>query len=307
MLIMVLNILILLIIPFPFIGLIQRTKSWWAGRQGPSITQFFFDLLRLMRKGIIRSWATSFIFQIGPIIQLAAVLAAALLVPMLSGRSIMGIPGGFILFSYLLGLSKFMAVLTAMDSGSSFEGMGSNREALFNILVEPAFFILLAGFATLNPGLEFHELIRILHTLNWSHGLIAGLSALTFFLLLLIEGCRVPIDDPNTHLELTMIHEVMILDNSGPDLAILHYASALKMVVFSSLIATILIPVELSTPLTIILYLVMLGIIPILIGTIESLTARIRMTRLPQFLFILTSFSLIILSVLYLVEFGGLQ
>lgn len=305
--IILLNLLILIGFPFIFIGLIQRTKSWWAGRQGPSILQFFYDIMKLLKKGSVRSRVTSFIFQIGPIIQLACIIMAAMMVPMLHGLCFWGLPGGFILFSYLLGLNKFMSILTAMDSGSSFEGMGANREAVFNILVEPVFFILLAGFATLNPGLNFTDLFKILHSFNWSYYLIGGLSALTFFLLLLIEGCRVPIDDPDTHLELTMIHEVMILDNSGPDLAFLHYASALKMVIFSSLIATILLPLNLTDLTSGLIYLMVLCLIPVVIGTIESVMARIRMTHLPQFLFILTSFSLVILSVLYLIKFGGLQ
>ena len=148
-----------------------------------------------------------------------------------------------------MGLGKFFSLLAALDTGSSFEGMGASREACFSTIVEPAFFIMIASIAALSQNYTFYNFKYILNNAGVYGYLIIALAAITLFIMLLIEGCRVPVDDPTTHLELTMIHEVMILDNSGVDLGLITWASAIKIFLFEALIANLIIPINLPLAL----------------------------------------------------------
>ena len=150
---------------------------------------------------------------------------------LLSGSAIVNIPVGLIVFAYILGLGKFFALISAMDTGSSFEGMGASREACFTSIVEPAFFMVIGSIMALTGNYTFDALGKILSSAGTYGILIIVFTALVLFIMLLTEGSRVPVDDPATHLELTMIHEVMILDNSGVDLALMTWASGMKMVI----------------------------------------------------------------------------
>ena len=303
----ILNIILILVLPFLFLGTINRVKSIWAGRQGPSIIQPLFDFLKLLRKGEVISTATTFIFRMAPSVNLAAVLLAAMLVPLAGGRSIVSFEGDFILFAYVLGLGKFFTVTAALDTGSSFEGMGASREATFGSLVEPAFFLILGSLCLLTGTTSFQEMLVL------SHGggdlsiplLLLCIGAL--FIMLLTEGSRVPVDDPNTHLELTMIHEVMILDNSGPDLAFIMYGAALKMVVITALIAAMMIPQGMSAVLSVIVIVSVEFITAIVIGCIESVMARFRMSHVSQLLFFMSAMAVIIFSTIVLIKSGGLR
>ena len=302
-----LNILIIIFFPFVFLGIITKVKAFWAGRIGPSIIQPFFDFMKLMRKGEVVSSSTSFIFTISPSLILATIVIASLTVPMAGHRSIISFNGDFILFAYILSLGKFFSIISALDTGSSFEGMGASREATISTLVEPAFFIILSVFSLIAGKLSFASLFGILNYHNLIYLLIIALSVIIFFIMMLTEGCRVPIDDPNTHLELTMIHEVMILDNSGVDLGFLFYANGMKLVVFGSIIADLLIPASLNLGLSILCFITVLVCLSILIGIIESLIARLRLNHILQFIFLMTSFSLIVLSVIVLSFNGGIK
>ena len=291
-----LNIIVLLTAPFLFIGIINKTKAFWAGRQGASIFQPFYDFTKLLKKGEVISKTTSFIFNIAPSLTLASAVFAGLLVPIINHRAILSFEGSFILFAYILALGKFFSLISAMDTGSSFEGMGASREASFSTLVEPAFFIIISSIIALSGNYSFKSLALILKNSGSLGYLIIALSVLSLFIMMLIEGCRVPVDDPNTHLELTMIHEVMILDNSGPDLAFILYGSSMKMIIFVSLIANLIIPANSGLFYSVLLFAGIIFAIAILIGTIESTLARLRMTHVFEFIFIMSSISLIILS-----------
>nr|HPN13977.1 NADH-quinone oxidoreductase subunit H [Spirochaetota bacterium] len=237
----IINIALLFILPFLFLGLINRVKSIWAGRRGPSIIQPFRDFMRLMKKGEVISTTASFVFRIAPSVNFAAVIAAGLIVPMAGGKSIISFEADFILFAYLLAAGKFLTVAGAMDTGSAFEGMGASREVTFSALVEPAFFVIIASLSLISGGLSFDKIFSVAHNASVAY-LVLPLGVIALFIMLLTEGCRVPVDDPNTHLELTMIHEVMVLDNSGPDMGFIVYAAAMKMVVIGSIIANLIIP-----------------------------------------------------------------
>lgn len=286
--------LLLLILPFLFVGLINKTKAIISGRKGASIFQPYFDFVKLMKKGVVISDTTSFIFQIAPSINLACMILAGLLL------CVFHFEGDFILFAYTLALGKFFTVIAAMDTGSSFEGMGASREVSYTSLVEPAFFIIISSICALGKVYSFESLYKILSFDHKMVVLIVILSVIVLFLMILIEGSRTPVDDPTTHLELTMIHEVMVLDNSGVDLGFIIYANALKMMLFTTLIASIV------TPYCICGYIAEIFIVAVLIGIIESVSARLRLTHIIEYTFVLITIALIIMALTLLTLYGGM-
>ena len=305
MIMKLINLIILLFVPFLMMGLIKKTKSFWGGRKGPSIMQPWFDFVRLMKKDFVISNTTSAVFKITPVITFASVIFAGLFVPLASGSAIVNIPVGLIVFAYILGLGKFFALISAMDTGSSFEGMGASREACFTSIVEPAFFMVIGSIMALTGNYTFDSLGKILSSAGTYGILIIVFTALVLFIMLLTEGSRVPVDDPATHLELTMIHEVMILDNSGSDLAFLTWANGIKMLLISSLIAYMVIPSNVSDFVGVLLYLGVIALLSVIIGTVESSMARIRMSHVFEFVFIMSSLALIVLSLVIVRMFGG--
>ena len=183
--------------------------------------------------------------------------------------------------------------------------MGASREACFSTIVEPAFFITLASIGALSQNYTFASFKTILLNAGGYGYLLIALVAFTLFVMLIIEGCRVPVDDPTTHLELTMIHEVMVLDNSGPDLALINWASAIKMFLFSSLISNLILPQNQNLWISSILFLLIMASVSILIGTIESAMARFRMTHVFEFIFIMTIMSLLVLALVTYKLYGN--
>jgi formate hydrogenlyase subunit 4 len=305
MIMKILNLIIILFVPFIMMGLIKKTKAFWAGKKGSSILQPLFDTIRLFKKDFVISKTTSVVFKIAPVITFATVLFAAMFVPLANGSALVNVEVGLIIFAYTLGLGKFAALISAMDTGSSFEGMGASREACFTSIVEPAFFMVIASIMALTGNFTFDSLSMITANAGGYGVLISVFAVVVLFIMLLIEGSRVPVDDPATHLELTMIHEVMILDNSGSDLALFSWANGIKMLLISSLIANIIIPSSLSDWLNVLLYLLIVFGISIIIGTIESGMARIRMSHVFEFIFIMSSLALVVLSLVIARMFGG--
>ena len=305
MAIKILNILIVLFVPFLMLGVIKKTKAFWGGRYGASVFQPLYDFIKLMKKDFVISKTTSGVFRITPVIVIASVLFAALFVPLASSSAIINMEAGFIVFAYILSFSKFFSLISAMDTGSSFEGMGASREACFTTIVEPAFFMLLASIMALSGNYTFDSLGKIIENAGGYGVLICIFAVLVLFIMILTEGSRVPVDDPATHLELTMIHEVMILDNSASDLALISWANGIKMLLLSSLIAAIVIPQGLPAGLSVLAYLALMFVISVIIGTIESATARIRMSHVFEFIFVMSSFALIVLSLVVARMFGG--
>lgn len=295
-LIIILNILILLIGPFFVIGIIKKTKAFLTGRKGVSIFQPLYDFLKLFKKNRVISSSTSFVFSIAPAIILVSAIFAGLFAPMIKAISIIEIQGAFIVFAYILGLGKFFALISAMDTASSFEGMGASREACFTTIVEPAFFIILASIILLSGNLTFQSIALLLEGAGAFGVLVVILATIALFIMLLTECSRVPVDDPTTHLELTMIHEVMILDNSGVDFAFLTWAAGIKMVIFASLITNLILPLDLSLITSIFAFLGMLALIAIIIGIVEAGIARLRMSHIFEFVFVMSSFALVIAS-----------
>lgn len=286
--------LLLLILPLLFIGVINKTKALISGRKGASIFQPYFDVFKLMKKGLVISETTSFIFQLAPSINLACMIMSGLLL------CVFHFEGDFILFAYILALGKFFTVIAAMDTGSSFEGMGASREVSYTSLVEPAFFIIISSICAIRHIYSFESLSKILLFNHKIWVLIVVLTAIALFLMILIEGSRTPVDDPTTHLELTMIHEAMVLDNSGVDLGFILYANALKMMLFVTLIAS------LTTSKSILGYILEIFVIAVIIGIIESISARLRLTHIIEYTFVLITIALIIMALALLTLYGGL-
>ena len=259
------------------VGLVNKTKAVFAGRCGSSVFQLYFDLFKLMKKGTVRSTNATWIFAIAPLVGITATVAAATLFPLGGAEASVSFTGDVILFFYLLGAARFFTVLAARDVASAFPDMGSAHEVQFSALVEAIVFALIAflalmthdatltGFLTATAGEEAAAAVPLI------------LAAVAAFLVMLSENCRVPFDDPETHLELTMIHEAMILDYSGPDLALILYTASLKLWLFSAFVVMLVFPIPVFTPLFYVATLAM-GLV---IGAVESSMARMRFTRTP--------------------------
>ncbi len=304
MIIKILNIILLLIMPFIMTGIIRKTKAFWGARYGASIFQPFYDFIKLMKKDSIFSSSTTLLFKIAPVISFVCIIFASLFTPMLMGEAIINLPFGLIIFAYALGLSKFVSLLASMETASSFEGMGSSREACFTTIIEPAFFIVIASIMALSKIYTFDSLNFII-TSSGSLGILIILFAVAcLFIMLVVEGARVPVDDPATHLELTMIHEVMILDNCSQELAIISYSAWAKMFLISSLIATIILPMHLTFWAALGSFIGVMILISIIIGTIESAIARLRMSHVFEFVFVMSSLALVTASLVALKLYG---
>ncbi len=270
-----------LALPPMLLSIIAKTKAWFGGRDGPPWLQPYYDLMKLLRKGVVYSRTTTWVFRAGPIVNLAALLCAATLIPVFSDDTLLGFGGDVILIAYLLALGRMLTVLAAMDTGSSFEGMGASREVTFGTMSEPALFLSFVVLALATKSLSLAEMLGAPLQAAWGDVAPAMLLVVAALLIVLLtETCRVPVDDPATHLELTMIHEVMVLDHSGPDFAYITYAAALKFLLLGSILVHAALPhaswaLWIDAPLRV----VELAVLAMLVGVIESSLARLRLQR----------------------------
>ncbi len=275
-----------------------RIKALVAGRRGPGLLQPYRDLGKLLRKGAVYSRTTSLVFRLGPVVGLAAVALALLLVPM-GGPAPVSFGADPIAFVALLALARFATVLAALDTGSSFEGMGASRELFFGALTEAALLPVLLVLVRAVGKVSLTGMLGAGLSGAWSaHGAALGLAALALFVGLLAENARIPVDDPATHLELTMVHEVMVLDHGGPDLALIEYGAALKLWASSALLASLVLPLRGAWAPALVLAGVLA--IAVAIGLVESAMARLRMSRVPQLLVgaaVLAAFALVLVAV----------
>ncbi|MEZ5020826.1 MAG: NADH-quinone oxidoreductase subunit H [Bacteroidales bacterium] len=282
-----------------FPGIILRTKSIASGRRGPGIFQPLKDLAVLFRKGSVFSNTAGIIFRIAPSVTLVTVTGAMLLLPFAEQKAVISFEGDFILFAYLLALGKFFMILGALDTGSSFEGMGASREALFSMLAEPAFFILLSTFAMFTGYTSFSVIFNHFFITGNDYVLIYSIiGAYLLVQIAMVENSRLPVDDPKTHLELTMIHEVMILDHSGFDKALIHIGTWLKFALYGSLIYNLVVPAGWNVFLQTGLFLGVQGLFAAVIGFTESFRARNKMNKNPKFILTLSAVALIAFMVI---------
>jgi formate hydrogenlyase subunit 4 len=293
---------VLLALTFPplLLGVIGKTKALFAGRVGPPLLQPYYDLIKLLRKGSVISTTTTWVFRAGPVVGLVTAVLAVLLIPLANSSAPISFTGDLILLAYLLGLGRFFTASAALDTGSSFEGMGAAREVTFACLAEPAFFLGLLVLAKLSGSLQLATMLGTSLAPHWlTTGASLALVLLSWFIVLLAENSRIPFDDPNTHLELTMIHEVMVLDHSGPALGMILYGAALKLFIFGALVVRLALP--LATGSALLDWPVFVGgmlVFAVAIGVVESTMARLRLTHVPVLLVaacLLSGFSVILL------------
>jgi len=281
------------------LGVINRTKAAFAGRTGAPLFQPYYDLFRLLRKGTVFSRTTTWIFRAGPIVTLAATLAAALFIPLGNHAPPLSFNGDMILFVYLLALGRFFTAAAALDTGSSFEGMGAAREVTFSCLAEPVVLITLLVLSRLSGSFSLAGILTHSSTMLWlTSGASLILLVAGLFMVLLAENCRIPFDDPTTHLELTMIHEVLVLDHSGPAFGMITYGAALKLYVLSAFFLHVALPLRDANPyLDWFVFVASMILLAIAIGVVESCMARLRLTRVPQMLLaacIMSAFAMVL-------------
>ena len=308
-LVIVQTIVLLAVSPF-IVGLIRKVKARLQLRRGAGVFQPYLDLAKLFRKQPVVSSTTSWIFTATPYILFASTLAAGLLVPVFVSQTPLNFAGNIIALVYLLALGTFFLILAGLDAGSVFGGMGSSREAIVASLTEPA--MILSIFAIALTA-ESTNLSTIVHKTALLEGIVTDpsphlMALAALFIVAIAETGRVPVDNPATHLELTMIHEAMILEYSGRYLALVEWAAGLKLLVFLTLIANVFAPWGIATsvePATLgiglVTYLAKVSALAVLIGVIESMFAKLRLFRVTDLLgvaFILALLGLVFFYVL---------
>ncbi|MBP7926550.1 MAG: NADH-quinone oxidoreductase subunit H [Desulfobulbus sp.] len=284
-------------------GVILKVKALFAGKTGPPLLIRWYTLIKLLRKGSVYSDSTGFVFRLGPVAGCATALLALLFFPFAGLPPLLSFTGDIIVVLYALGLGRFCTVLAALDTASPFEGMGAAREVFFASLAEIGLFVVLILFHRMGGGLSLAGWFAGPQAISLAgtQGALLLLVVVALFLLLLAENSRVPVDDPATHLELTMIHEVMILDHSGPDLALIEFGAHCRLLFSACLVASLLRPTLAAGPLANgLVFVGLLVLVYAAVGVTESITARLRMNLVPKF--ILTSFALVFFAIILTME-----
>ncbi|HET6701784.1 MAG TPA: NADH-quinone oxidoreductase subunit H [Gemmatimonadaceae bacterium] len=265
-------------------GVVSRTRAIMAGRRGPPLWQLYADLWKLARRGVVYSTTTTWMFRLAPVMLVATTIVAASLLPLDGRGSLLRFAGDAVAFAYLLALGRFVLVLAALDTGSSFEGMGASREVTFASFVEPGLFIAVTALAVMAHDLSLSAMLGAAPRPT-DATTVSVMVAASVFMLALAECSRVPVDDPATHLELTMVHEVMVLDHSGPDLAMILYANALKLALFAGIIVNVVLPQpRVGGWLGIAVLLGSVIAVGIAVGIVESVMARLRLPKVPLYI-----------------------
>jgi formate hydrogenlyase subunit 4 len=290
---------VLLVSPL-LLGVIQRTKARMAGRRGAPLLQPWYDLVKLLRKDVVLSRTITWVFMAGPAVAVVTSALASLLVPFGERVAPFSFAGDLILFAYLFGLGRFFTIAAALDTGSSFEGMGGAREATFSALAEPALLLALLVLVMLRGSFTLSGLVAGASPVEWATVIApVALAVLSLFVVLLAENSRIPFDDPATHLELTMVHEVMLLDHSGPLLGVALWGAAQKLFVQGALLVRILVPLpDSSAALRWAVFFAAMLALGVLIGLVESTMARLRLRQIPMLLTaasLLSAFGIVLL------------
>ena len=277
-----------------FPGLILKVKAFFAGKKGPPLFIKYYTLAKLFRKGSVYSTSSTFVFKMGPTVSFTAAVMTLLFFPLAGMQPVFSFHGDVIVLFYIMGVGRFFTILAALDTASPFEGMGAAREAFFSMLAEATIFMVLILFYRMNGSLSFIDYFQGENPISLlsPNGSLLLLVIVSMFMILLTENSRVPVDDPATHLELTMIHEVMILDHSGPDLALIELGAFYKLLFYAAFIVHLLIPAKMMGPVAYgAVYVGTIAILYMAIGLIESIMARFKMNLVPKY--ILTSFALV--------------
>ncbi|MBI5389315.1 NADH-quinone oxidoreductase subunit H [Candidatus Woesearchaeota archaeon] len=299
----VLNITLVILAAPLYLSLIKKVKARIQRRRGPPLLQPYYTLCKLLKKEVVYSSTSSWIMRFAPSLNLACMLTATLFVPLVAVPAAFGGFGNIILFLYLLALAKFFMALGGLDAGSTFGGMGSSREMSISSIIEPVAIIVFAALAFVFHSMNFFEIFAMvsqtpLTQLNPS----LLLMAISLFIVLITETARIPVDNPETHLELTMIHEAMLLEQSGRTLAMYELSAAIKQLLLMAILINIFMPGGILLQLTVSGVLIAVALfflksvaLAIFIGIFESYFAKLRLFRLPSFLLIAFFLSLLII------------
>lgn len=306
------QVLVLLAVSPVIVGLIRKVKARFQCRRGAGLFQPYADLAKLFRKQPVISTTTSWIFTATPYLVFGSTLTAGLLVPVFASQVPLNFAGNIIALVYLFAIGTFFLMLAGLDAGSAFGGMGSSREAIVASLTEPAAIMAIFAIA-LTAGST--NLSTIVHKTALLDGIVTApsphlMAFAALFLVTLAETGRVPVDNPATHLELTMIHEAMVLEYSGRHLALIEWATGIKLTVFLTLLANVFAPWGIATTLTpaalavgLAVYLIKIAGLAAVIGTIECMFAKLRLFRVTDLLG--AAFILALLGLLFFYILGG--
>ncbi len=301
---LLLNTAVVLLIAPLFSGLIKKVKAWTQGRQGPPLFQQYFVLVKLVKKEVIYSPNASWVMRAAPLVNMAAILVAALFVPLVFVPEPVGGIGNIILFMYLLALARFFMALAGLDAGSSFGGMGSSREMSLAAIIEPTTIIVFAALAIVFKSLN----IFAMFTGSLATGTLATptliLIGISLFIILIVETSRIPVDNPETHLELTMVHEGMLLEQSGKNLALMELSAAVKLTIMMALLINLIIPAGLALTLTAagillaaLLFVLKGSVLAVIIGLFEASMAKKRLFQVPSLFAMAFFFSTLIIII----------
>jgi len=287
-----------------FISLIKKVKAWTQGRQGPSVFQTYYTIVKLLKKEVIYAHPSSRIMRFTPLVNMAAILVAALFVPLVFVPEPVGGIGNIILFLYLLALAKFFMALAGLDAGSSFGGMGSSREMSISAIIEPTTIIVFAALAFVFKTLNIFDMFAFSAANGTVTTPILILTGISLFIILIVETSRIPVDNPETHLELTMIHEGMILEQSGRNLALMELSAAIKLTLLMALLLNLIMPFGLATTLTLAglliatVFFILKGVVLSgIIGLFESSMTKMRFFQLPSLFAMAFFFSTLIIII----------
>lgn len=299
-----LNTAVVLLIAPLFSGLIKKVKAWTQGRQGPPLFQQYFVLVKLLKKEVVYSPNSSWVMRAAPLVNMAAILVAALFVPLVFVPEPVGGIGNVILFLYLLALARFFMALAGLDAGSSFGGMGSSREMSIAAIIEPTTIIVFAALAIVFKSINIFPMF---FTAASSGTLVTPtliLIGISLFIILIVETSRIPVDNPETHLELTMIHEGMLLEQSGKNLALMELSAAVKLTLLMALLINLIVPAGLALSLTAVgvvigaaLFILKGSVLAVIIGLFESSMAKKRLFQVPSLFAMAFFFSTLIIII----------
>jgi formate hydrogenlyase subunit 4 len=273
-----------------YMALIRKVKAYAQGRKGPGLFQVYYDLRKLLQKEVVYSPTSSWIMRFTPYLNLSTMIVATLFVPLIFVPEPMVGFGHVIVFLYLLALERFFTALGGLDAGSAFGGMGSSRSMSLAAVIEPSMVVSFAALSFVLGSLNMHEMFALTASKVLPLSPTLVLVSISLFIILIVETGRLPVDNPATHLELTMINEAMILEQAGKNLALLELAHSLKQLLLMGILINIILPIGLSTSLdsgkiafSSFLFLLKAGLLAVIIGLFESSLAKMRLFRLPAF------------------------
>lgn len=290
----IISVLVIIGLAPLFAGLVNKQKAKLTGRVGAPILQPYYELQRLFKKETINATTSSFISRVAPILNFVSIIIAAAILPVGFWKPLISFNGDIILFAYILGLSRFFQILAAMDIGSSFEGMGAAREATFALFAEPIFFFTIGSISFISGYTSLFDIYHSIQLDNISYEVFIVICSISVFMLAVTECSRMPVDDPNTHLELTMIHEVMILDNSGLDLFFYQFSSYIKLFIYAVLEISFFYPFSQQSYLVgIIIFIVGIIALSFSLAVVETIASRFKMKNIPLYLLFATAIGIL--------------